>query len=329
MGLLELQPHKVSRDLRGYSVLFYGDIKSGKTTIASRFPNALLLAFEKGFSTLGGVYAQPINNWSEFLKILRELKNEKVKAKFETIVIDTVDIAYEYAEQYICNIEGVDGINKIPFGQGWTKAGKEFDQKLRQIVQMGYGLVLISHSQDKVFINEDGTEYNKIVPTLPNKPRLICSRMCDIIGYSRIIETSDGKNKTMLFMRGTPRFEAGSRFRYTPDRIEFTYENLIQAIAEAIDLQAQEDGEEFITETRENLYIDTTSNLDFDTLMEEFGHITSVLVESNVDYYVPRITEIVERHLGKGKKVANCSRDQVELIDIIVSELKELPLKGK
>lgn len=92
MGLLELQPHKVSRDLRGYSVLFYGDIKSGKTTIASRFPNALLLAFEKGFSTLGGVYAQPINNWSEFLKILRELKNEKVKAKFETIVIDTAKI---------------------------------------------------------------------------------------------------------------------------------------------------------------------------------------------------------------------------------------------
>lgn len=28
MGLLDLQPHKVSRDLRGYSVLFYGEPKS-------------------------------------------------------------------------------------------------------------------------------------------------------------------------------------------------------------------------------------------------------------------------------------------------------------
>ncbi len=28
MSLLDLQPHKVSRDLRGYSVMFYGEVKS-------------------------------------------------------------------------------------------------------------------------------------------------------------------------------------------------------------------------------------------------------------------------------------------------------------
>lgn len=44
MGLLDIKPHEVSRDLRGYSVFFYGDPKSGKTTIASKFPGALLLA---------------------------------------------------------------------------------------------------------------------------------------------------------------------------------------------------------------------------------------------------------------------------------------------
>ena len=52
MSLLDLKPHEVSRDLRGYSVLFYGTPKSGKTTIASKFPGALLLAFEKGYNAL-------------------------------------------------------------------------------------------------------------------------------------------------------------------------------------------------------------------------------------------------------------------------------------
>ena len=33
IDLLGLEPHKVSRDLRGYSVFFYGEPKSGKTTI--------------------------------------------------------------------------------------------------------------------------------------------------------------------------------------------------------------------------------------------------------------------------------------------------------
>lgn len=323
MGLKDLKPHKVSRDLRGYSVLFYGEPKSGKTTIASKFPKSLIFAFEKGYSALPGVYAQPVNNWSEFLKFSRDLKDPEVKEMYETVIIDTADIAYEYCEQYICNVEGVDAINKVPFGQGFTKAGKEFDAKLRQIVQLGYGLVIISHAQDKTFQNEDGTEYNKIVPTLGNKPRLICTRMCDVIGYSRVIETQEG-NKTFLFMRGTPRFDAGSRFKYTPERIEFNYKNLVDAIADAIDRQAEEDGMEYVTDTRENLHLDTTTTLDFDSLMKKLSDITNFMVEKDATFYIPRITEIVERHLGKGKKASECTRDQVMLIDIIVSELETI-----
>ena len=96
MSLLDLNPHEVSRDLRGYSVLFYGTPKSGKTTIASKFPGALLLAFEKGYNALPGVYAQPINSWGEFKKLFTELKTPEVQEKFQTILIDTADIAYSY-----------------------------------------------------------------------------------------------------------------------------------------------------------------------------------------------------------------------------------------
>lgn len=81
MSLLDIKPHEVSRDLRGYSVFFYGDPKSGKTTIASKFPKALLLAFEKGYNALPGVYAQPINSWGEFKKLFSELKNSRSSRK--------------------------------------------------------------------------------------------------------------------------------------------------------------------------------------------------------------------------------------------------------
>lgn len=84
-NLLDIQPHQVSRDLRGYSVFFYGEAKSGKTTIATKFPNHLLLAFEKGYNAIPGAMAQPINSWGEFRKALRQLKDEKVRARFETV----------------------------------------------------------------------------------------------------------------------------------------------------------------------------------------------------------------------------------------------------
>ena len=327
IDLLGLQPHKVSRDLRGYSVFFYGEPKSGKTTIASKFPDALLLAFEKGYNALAGVMAQPINSWAEFIKVNRQLKDDKVKEKFATIIIDTSDIAYEYCEKYICNNNGVDTIGDIPYGKGYELVEKEFDSKLRSIVQMGYGIVLISHATDKVFTNESGEQYNKIVSTLDKRGNNIVARMADIIGYSRAVTDSEGKDKTLLFMRGTPRFEAGSRFKYTPDYIEFTYENLVNSIADAIDKQAKEDGQELFTDERDNNYIDTSSHLDFDKLMDEFNEFITKFSEDEqkmADYYAPRITQIIDTYLGKGKKVNEMNRDQVEQLALIIDDLKSL-----
>lgn len=336
INLLGIQPHQVSRDMRGYSVFFYGEPKSGKTTTATKFPNHLLLAFEKGYNAIPGAMAQPINSWSEFRKVLRQLKEPEVQARFETIIIDTADIAYDYAENYICSNNGVDAIGDIGFGKGYTMVAKEFDECLRKIVQMNYGLVLISHAVDKTFTDETGREFNQIVPTLGNKPRNIVSRMCDIIGYSRAVQDGEGNTSTKLFMRGTPRYVAGSRFKYTPDYIDFTYKDLVKAIGDAIDKQSAEDGTEYFTDTRNNLYVDTTVELDFDVLLKEFNDIIANIPGSSdgkleteegkqfKEYWAPRITQITDKYLGKGKRVNQCTRDQVEALDLIITDLKEL-----
>lgn len=195
---------------------------------------------------------------------------------------------------------------------------------------MGYGIVLISHATDKTFTDEQGKQYNKIVPTLDKRANNIVSRMADIIGYSRIVSDAEGNESTKLFMRGTSRFEAGSRFKYTPPFIDFTYEALVNAIGEAIDKQAEVDGnKELFTDKRENAYFDTTLSLDFDELMTEFNDkIKSIATEAGEkkfkEYWQPRITEIIERYIGKGNKVNDMNREQIEQLDLIVSDLKDL-----
>ena len=62
--------------------------------------------------------------------------------------------------------------------------------------------------------------------------------------------------------------------------------------------------------------------------MEEFNKIVGGLVEKYPDefetYWQPRITEIIEKYLGKGMKVSQCSRAQVEALDLIVTELRDI-----
>ena len=337
IDIFAVHPHQVSRDMRGYSVFLYGGWKTGKTTTAVKFPKHFLLAFEKGYSAIPGAMAQPINSWSEFKQVLRQLKDDKAKAMFETIIVDTGDIAYDYCVKYICANNGVDAVGDIPYGKGYGLVEKEFDESLRQIVQMGYGLVVISHETDKTFKNENGTEFNKIVPTLDKRANNVLARMCDIIGYTRSVpDEVTGKEKVVMFMRGTSRFEAGSRFKYTPDFIDLSYDNLVKAIGDALDKQMEEDGAELFTKERENVHLDTTSDLDFDTLVKEFNDMVANIPGSSdmtaetedgqkfKEYWQPRISQIIEKYLGKGHRMKDATRDQIEAVSLVVYDMREL-----
>ena len=128
INLLDIQPHKVSRDLSGYITFVYGPPKVGKTTLATQMPNHLLLAFERGYNALGGVMAQDVNTWGEMKQIYRELKKPEVQAIYKTIVVDTVDIAADLCQKYICNQLGIDNMGDGGWGSNsWSKYKKEFE----------------------------------------------------------------------------------------------------------------------------------------------------------------------------------------------------------
>jgi hypothetical protein len=123
-------------------------------------PSPLILAFEKGYNALPGVMAQDVTTWGEMKQVLRQLKDEDIKNMFKSVIIDTIDIAGGLCERYVCSQAGVDSIGDIPYGQGWTKVKKEFEDTCRTITQLGYALVFISHSKDKTFKAKNGIEYN-------------------------------------------------------------------------------------------------------------------------------------------------------------------------
>jgi hypothetical protein len=296
-----------------------------KTTTSTRFPKHLLLAFESGYHAIPGAMAIPVNSWGEFLKILRELRKPEAKEMYETIIVDTLDIAWDYCEQYICAQNNVDKINQIPYGGGHSQLKKEFDKQLRSIVQMSYGMVGISHSTTKPFMDpRTGQEYDRMVPTLSNSARIICNRLYDVIGYSTAEFDDNGNTITKLKMRGTPRYDAGARFSYMVDEIEFNYDNLVKAFSDAIDKQEQATQNPALFEVRDHTeHVGTLVVYDFDNLMTDFNNHVNRLMTKDVSNQ-PKIMEIVERHLGLGNKVADMNRNQAEILSCIVDELETL-----
>ena len=327
ISLLSLQPHQVSRDLKGYSVLLYGAPKTGKTTVSSQFPNALLCAFEKGYNALPGIFAQPINSWGDFKKVITQLKDPAVAERFSTIVVDTGDIAYDYCSRYVCSRESsgdkvYETLGDLPYGKGYALAQAEYDEQFRKILQMNYGLVIISHSKDKTFKDETGKEYNQIIPTLDTRAAQVCERTCDIIGYVRSVDTENGQ-QTRMFLRGTPRYVAGSRFKYTPDSIEFSYQSLVDCIAEAIEKEASINQNHVTNNSIDTKIYETEQNYNFTAMMDEFQEIVGKLVQKSPGMS-NKITAVVDKHLGKGKKVGDCTEANAPQLDLIIYDLKQL-----
>lgn len=117
INLLNIQPHKVSKDLSGYITYIYGAPKTGKTTLAVQMPKTLLLAFERGYNALPGVIAQDITSWSEMKQVMRELKKPEVRATFDAVVVDTIDIASDFCQKYICQQKGIEALGDLGYGK--------------------------------------------------------------------------------------------------------------------------------------------------------------------------------------------------------------------
>ena len=91
---------------------------------------------------------QTIERWSDFKLVLRQLDKAEAKQKFATICIDTIGIAYDTCEKFVCAQAGVQKIGDIPYGGGYSALSKEFESSLRQITMMGYGLIMTCHLRE-------------------------------------------------------------------------------------------------------------------------------------------------------------------------------------
>lgn len=313
----------VAKGLEGKVITIVGSNSLGKTKQATRMHKPFYLGFEKGIRAIAGIPFLPINKWSDFKKINKQLtdqKNlEKAKELYQTIIFDEVYTSALYCQDYLCKKYGVESIGDGNNGYGlWKEYETEYWTEIDKLLGAGYTLIFISH--------EEETKEGKKIPKGDKRSIKPIVDNSDIVLYltSNGVDENGAVIKSTAWTAETDKWFARSRFDYIDTVIpEFTAENLEKAIIEAVERQEKAEGITAVSyeEQRETL---SSEVLDFDAVKESVTVIGSELAEEG---YVEELVELVEKHLGKGKKVAEAKPHQAEILSVLLDDLKDLHAK--
>jgi len=292
MSLLDIKPHQVSSSPLDKVFLIYGEPGTRKTSVAvGDIEHTLLLAFEVGYKFIPGVYAKNIMNWVTLKQILRELDNDNVREKFKTIAIDTIGLAYKACVNYICSQKGVEEIGKIPYGQGYSMAKNEFEKVINSIPQRGFGLIMVAHSDE---VTDDNGISVKV--DINKRPSSVIKGLADFILYSRKEQLDDKPEESTVYAYSEiskGHVEVKKRARFFPKRFEFTYENLIKGLEEAIKKQDEFFGTQSIEEADFKVFVEE-KEVDLKALQDEVAALASSLFETaEKDITIKTIKELL------------------------------------
>ena len=287
--------------------------------MACQFPKNLLCAFEKGYNAIAGVRPIDITKWSDFKLVLRQLEKPEARQMYDTVTLDTIGIAWEMCEQFICAQNGVQKIADIPWGGGYSACKKEFESCLRKITQLGFGLVIIAHVDKRIEKRADDDEVEILGPAIPKRAYEIVNQLVDIIGYIDVTWDEEGNSERWLYTRKTPTVMAGSRFKYLAPKIKFGYNELVSAISDAIDKSEKLDGA-VVVDTIEQVI---EEKLDYKAIREEASMLWKTLVERDPEN-APIILKKVEMIFGRPMKLSEITEDQVDLFNLVVLDMKDM-----
>lgn len=190
-------------DLGAYSILLYGEKKIGKTALCSQFPSAFFIMTEPGGKGLR-IYQRHATSWIEFQKYVDLVCDSP---DFDTVIVDTADIAYDLCLRHVCARLGIDDPGgQDDYGASWRAVRAEFTYWTSKLLSSGKGVIFTSHMAEAEVTSRMGRKYTRIQSSMGKQPREVLDGVVDIWCYFHY----QGQDR-MLQIAGDDLVSAGSR----------------------------------------------------------------------------------------------------------------------
>lgn len=338
-SLLGLEKQKVSKDINSYTFAFYGARKIGKSTLVHEMfgEDVLFIATEKRHKTLAGATVRYVNSWLDFTRVILDLKDERVKATYKIVCIDSVDKLNTMLEKYVAGQykEAKLGEKKIPWGEDWTKASSEWESKLDLIESFGYNLCFVGHTKTKKMsipledidekdiplnsiITEDKkgkkfVEYEKEIPRIRESRAEVVDYMVDNVFHLGFGQETDNEAERVIHTRESAHWTAGSTFKDIDSTIPLDAKALKHAIGKAIGHVSEE-------YTKEEIETFEKPKFDYEAIMKE---VKDLAVQYHKLGRIEEVNDIAHRILGEDASLSKATEDEVEGINACLLEMKD------
>lgn len=221
-------------------VWLYGAPFSGKTFLANKFPDPLMLNTDGNIKFVDSPYigikdqvvvegrqTKRTLAWAMFKDTIEEL--EKKQNDFKTIVVDLLEDMYEHCRLYMYDKLNITHESDDSFA-AWDKVRTEFLSTLKRLMNMDYeNIVLISHEdRSKDITRKSGDKITAIKPNLQDKVANKVAGMVDIV--ARVV--ADGEERTLSFKTNEVIF-GGGRLTVTEKVIPLNYDEFMKVYDEA------------------------------------------------------------------------------------------------
>lgn len=323
IDIFNIQPSVVDRSLSGKTILLAGAPKIGKSTFCAESPRTLIIDLEGGYNSHPGVMKVQITKWSEFKVLLKQLEKPEAHNLYDNVAIDTIPVLWELCSAYICSQAGVQNIADVPYGRAYKARDTEFENALRKIVMLNFGLILVAHTKETVVGTKGDVDIISIAPDLDKRCLPILNRLVDIIGIITQTWNENGESERWLLTKATPTIAAGSRWATLESRIPFGYKYLQEAIVKAIEAE-EKNGAKVVDKVEQKAVKEET----FDEVMEHARSLWSKLIVGEDELgNLPKVNKKIEMIFGHPTKLSEVSEDQKDLLALVVMELEEMASK--
>lgn len=216
----------------------YGESYSGKTFLANKFPNVLMLNSDGNTDEVdapririanqyqqNGKVVNEIPAWTFFKNVIKELRTND--AGYETIVLDLIEDFYEFCRQYVCKeILHVNHESDANF-KAWDMVRTEFYSVIRDLFTLPYNFILISQEdKSRDIMERSGDKITAINPNIADKVALKLAGMCTLT--ARVLRKS--KEQRVVSFKTSDVIFGGGRIDIPAEEIPCEYEPLIRIL---------------------------------------------------------------------------------------------------